>query len=409
MSRISCLLLTTIVLLGCSSSLVAQDIKNLPSRSILLLQQYEARVLSLGQATSALGNKSGYSTNPAVPYSDSLVHLSGYIPKPTASSLFDFHFPIQTFGTAIQLKKHTISISYDNIGYTQPESFDQQFEFASSIFRLQYGTQISPSFYVGGGVAIHSNFTKYNISTNPSEITYSNIGLSAGLYHKKSFSLAGISVNQEIGLVLNDVGDENNTKTKNVHPSSFEATYSTYLPTTLRASLGWNTHSSQRKFGKSLWQAGVYLGAVKYFTRTFDQSTGFDAIFNNWGNFTYLTGQGKVTVPASEQISNNFGIELTLLEVLSFRYGRNGGNSSSESPEFRDQGFGISNADLFVRRQRGFGVGLDLQYISFSYSKVTFIPTEFWAVDFDLNYFQTTLRIPLYREKALSMKDFFRI
>lgn len=409
MSRISCLQLTLLFVLGIIPSVFAQAILNIPTvSSSLHHQQYEARVLSLGQATSALGNNSGYSTNPAVPYSDSLVHVSGYIPKTYA---VNWSTPIatQSLGAAFQYKNNSISITHDFVGYNVP-----YFENQNTLTRIQYGTKVAPNFYVGAGISI-SNVTQKSTQTigfdqqyqpidEISSYSFSNIGVSAGMYHQTSFSYDSYLINQEIGFVLSDLGGEYNLET-NVsgwfHP--------TYLPTTLRLSLGWNATSKEKMFGKTLWGAGLYLGATKYFARTFDQESGFNSIFNNWGSFTYLNGQETVTVAASDQISNSIGFEITLLEVLSLRYGRLGGNNSSEDASGNSSFQGFTNADFFVRRQHGMGIELDLQYISFSYAKVTFIETDRWLRGPDLSFFQTTLRIPLYIEKALSMKDFFRI
>lgn len=412
MSRISCLQLTLLFVLGIIPSVFAQAILNIPTvSSSLHHQQYEARVLSLGHATSALGNNSGYSTNPAVPYSDSLVHVSGYIPKTYAINVI---IPVatQSLGAAFQYKNNSISITHDFVGYNVPH-----FENQNTLTRIQYGTKVAPNFYVGAGISI-SNVTEKSTQTigfdqqyqpidEISSHSFSNIGISAGMYHQTSFSYGSYLINQEIGVVLSDLGGEYHLKTN--MPDSFEANNPSYLPTTLRLSLGWNATSIEEMFGKTLWGAGLYLGATKYFARTFDQESGFDSIFNNWGSFTYFNGQETVTVAASDQISNSIGFEITLLEVLSLRYGRLGGNNSSEDASGNSSFQGFTNADFFVRRQRGMGIGLDLQYISFSYAKVTFIEIDRWVRGKDLTFFQTTLRIPLYREKALSMKDFFRI
>tara|TARA_R110000868_G_scaffold410693_6_gene699890 strand:+ start:10461 stop:10973 length:513 start_codon:yes stop_codon:yes gene_type:complete len=101
-----------------------------------------------------------------------------------------------------------------------------------------------------------------------------------------------------------------------------------------------------------------------------------EALFKSWGPYERFNGQETITLNVWDQFRRQSGVEFTLLEILSFRFGH-----YYEHPE---------NG---AREYDTFGIGIQYKYFSFDYATLKLDKEYNPLVDTD--FYELTVNIPL--------------
>ncbi len=204
-----------------------------------------------------------------------------------------------------------------------------------------------------------------------------------GVHYQTRMERGFVILRPSLGLSLTDFGGNVSYESQ---PGDLAS------PTTIRGGGALQLTSQSRKFGRPEWRVGFY-GALSnllvsgefaekdttdyYSTEYFKADAPFTALFNGWGSTT-----GGVAGPSGEpaqigsweRIRKHIGMEMSVLDIVSFRLGR-----------FHE------SDDAGGRKYTTLGLGLDAYYVSLNAS---------WGLGKestpeDLSYGWLTVRIPL--------------
>lgn len=215
---------------------------------------------------------------------------------------------------------------------------------------------------LGGGTSI--------ISEESTTFTATGITYDIGINAQYPVEHNSLEITPSFGVSITDIGGV--------------VTYSKVLQsdpmhTMFRAGMGVHVKSKMKLKGFTLFEGGLYAGRAKLLARSSENAkpkSGWDAVFNSWGSYTYFNGSEHITLSPREQFQRMFGIELKTLEILTFRAG-----SFSEDE---------NNGD---RQYTTIGFGIEYKYVGFDYSvyqsKRNYSPLDGYQI------FQAWINFPL--------------
>lgn len=341
---------------------------------------YEARVAALGQSTASLNNGTSYHSNPAIPLESGVLRVSSFLFNTTAFESFVVPDGADLYSPAISFSHGKISYSalIDYTSYSIHDDFGGG-NFSNNLIRFQAGYQINDSFSLGAGFS-HSSYSSpayaNSVGNGDSNNDATAWGITVGAHYQNHFESDRFMFSPQLGLTLNDLsnGFENENSEFNEH-----------MPGQIRLGFGLDVSSKNIQLGRSLFGGGVYTGLNKYLARwetdeensVVSSPSGFEALFTAWDSLERFDGQGTEEISLGEQISTSLGIELHFLETFYIRYGLIGG------------------ADLWIRPQNGYGVEVDLYYISLAVTQLNYHSTNGWLPQDSSTYVQATFRIPI--------------
>jgi hypothetical protein len=346
---------------------------------------FDNRVTSLGQSTSALFNPSSHSLNPAVPLpEEGVLYLNSPLHTTDIYALEDPNFDgISLFNpsAAYAVSGFTFRLMVDRSFYTsQLLTHSQAFhlDFVNTMAKFHAGYAISETISAGVGFT-YSTFTldsEMDVSGQP-EVEANAWGLSLGLFYRDKFWLDSFNVAPQVGLSFNDLSTGFSSENSNENEP---------MPGQIRLAFGLDTRTEAIWLDRPALSLGIYTGFSKYLARSdYDSESGevtvpsgFESVFTGWKPVSRFDGMGTTKISVGEQISASIGVEAGLAETLYFRFGRFGG------------------AELWAPSHSSAGVGLDLYYLSLGVSHVWYQDTEQFIspLENETN-FSITARIPL--------------
>lgn len=111
----------------------------------------------------------------------------------------------------------------------------------------------------------------------------------------------------------------------------------------------------------------------------------FGALIKSWDSYQHFNGQEFVEVNVWDQFRRHFGLEATLMELLTFRFGH----------YYEDENNGNREYDTF-------GIGIHYKYLSFDYSELRTVENDHPLND--INFYQIGVHIPLEEVTAILNK-----
>lgn len=233
---------------------------------------------------------------------------------------------------------------------------------------------LNSSVTIGGGL----NLIRSRLySESPKDVSV-HPTLDLGVYYQTRRDRGFVTVRPSLGLSLTDFGRNFSYNNQRGDLAG---------PTMIRGGGGFQVASASRQFGRPEWRIGLY-GALsnllvsgefveKDRVEYFEADGPFTSLVNGWGSTT-----GGVPVPSGdptqigpwERIRKNVGMEMSVLDIVSFRLGR-----------FHE------SDDAGGRKYTTLGLGLDAYFLSLDAA---------WGLgkentEEDLSYGRLTVRIPL--------------
>lgn len=202
---------------------------------------------------------------------------------------------------------------------------------------------------VGLGMnAVKSNLGTGTIVSEQQIIAPSNITWDFGFYADRDFRYDFLNIKPSFGWSLTDFG----------YPISYtEGGGEDPMPIIMRAGLGLELDFINSTDNRKVFQIAGYLSRDKIMARWNDDGTPmgpFEVLFRSWDSYyRYHNGTPYVKVSLEDQIRNQQGFEITMLEMFSFRMG-----SYYEHPE---------NGD---RQYDTIGFGLHIKNITLDYAEM---------------------------------------
>ena len=155
------------------------------------------------------------------------------------------------------------------------------------------------------------------------------------------------------------------------------------LPLNLNAGFGIRTESAYQWNSRPFFSVGVY-GTLSHLLSRIDQNgrpySAFESLFKGWSSYSYFNGQTTIRVTTWDQIERRIGLEASLFDVLSVRWG-----SDFESLKMR-QGSGTTHS---------WGLGVDLYILVLDYTSIKYDSIRYPTFKAPKHVWQATVRIPL--------------
>lgn len=347
----------------------------------------DARSMGMAGATVALkGSKGGLHLNPATFGKRNVIELSsqfntgssdGFLGTPwlsnQAKSLelytpqfiigFD-NFSIGYQYTFLDLGESTLSSSTSSETIGKSRSYEYAHTFSSSY-------SINKNIAIGIGFSYFKSRLVSDQSVSENSVSYSESGLTVdlGVYTEYSLRFDFITATPSLGWSLADIGQ----------PIRYGSGQEDPLHTLMRGGAGLRFDIEKSLLGLRVLSVGGYGSLSKIMARRHNDGTPYGplkAIFGSWGVYERFNGQETTTLSLADQIRRQSGLEIVVLEILSFRLGR-----YYEHPE---------NGD---RKYDTFGLGVQYKYFSFDYATINTDEENHPLQDTD--FVQFTLNIPV--------------
>lgn len=236
--------------------------------------------------------------------------------------------------------------------------------------------EVSPDLRVGIGLRyITSNFgsTPASVGGTASHTAHS-LAIDLGILYQKSFETEYVTLKPSAGWSLTNFGG----------PLQYSSTGSSDpLPTTMRGGIGLRLIGKKKMYDRPVFSVGIY-GELSHILARKDADGNpygpFKALFKGWSSYStysFMTDSNK-RINFTDQFFTHLGMEVTLLGALSYRIGY----------------INRPTALGYDTNLRMFGLGADLYYIMFDYTKISTVSGEFTGIK-DQSIWQLTIRIPL--------------
>lgn len=365
----------------------------------LLSQNADVQTLSLSNATvSTSGRLGNYHINPAgigmsetfqVTRRNRQFGLGAYQLSVEGSFNVDSSF----FSFAVE-ELHTGE--FQLIGYSDPLLINRS---SSNDFFLNtaYAYRFTNGMKVGAGLNYMKVSRFHRLNEQGAGGYDKGFSVDVGwIYEKNLYENEDLILESGFGVSLMDFGES---------PIKVSYNSKSHYPTTLRGGGHLAFETKDQLYGLSFIQFNAMASFSKIMGRLetrLNEETGylyyakgmapFKALYKSWEAWDYWDGRETQTAKPLEQIWVHTGIEVTLLELLSFRFG------IENAPKFENA------LDKFT-----FGLGLDLYYLSIDYARVDYTN----GYDGDLysleagNHLQFKIRIPLNGHRPNSIINAF--
>lgn len=316
---------------------------------------HDARSMGIAGANVAMrGARSGIHLNPAAFGKPNTLELTSQVTLDGHGYFFGTSW-LPNFNAGLKLltpqfiagfEKFSVAYQYTYLDlgvqiYTGPNNEPKgRFNAYERAHTFSAAYHISPHVSVGAGV----NFIKSDLATGTISIDGEETDIKApartswdiGLYVDHPFQQDLVTITPSFGWSVTDIGKPMRY-TASGHPDP--------LPIVMRAGLGLEITTSENKYGLKALRIAGYLSRDKIMARFEDDGSPmgpFKAIFNSWGSYTSYTGAEPVTLSLRDQLTKHHGVEITLLEFLSFRIGRLWEHKYNGNRKYNTLGFGVN-------------------------------------------------------------------
>lgn len=358
----------------------------------------DARSIGMGGATVALkGGKAGLHLNPATFGIRNTIQLStlfntddsyGFFGKPWLAGFTD---DLQIYNSNAILGFKNISVGYQftllDLGeqpltsVNSPEIIDtfNSYEYAHT---FSISIPVSEYFSFGAGL----NYFKSSMATGQtvggqtiSDAT--GLTIDFGTYFEYPVKLNLLNITPSLAWSLTDFG----------YPLHYtENSQKDPLPMIMRGGFGVKLDLEKELFNLRILSVGMYGSLEKLMARnekvvntvggtsfvSYEAVGPIEALFKSWGPYERFNGQETISLNVWEQFRRQSGLEVTLLEILSLRFGHN-----YEHPE---NGNRVYNT---------FGIGIQYKYFSFDYATLKL--DEEYNPLVDTDFYELTINIPM--------------
>ncbi|SMO66936.1 hypothetical protein SAMN06265219_107142 [Gracilimonas mengyeensis] len=355
----------------------------------------DARSMGMAGANVAMrGARSGIHLNPAafgkpgkIEFTSQL-NLSGngdlfgtqWLPKYWSSNLNiyspQFIVGFNNYSIAYQYTHFDLGKHY-NANPTNPEPKDS-FQSYENAHTLSAAYHLSPYVSVGMGL----NFIRSSLGSGTVVSSYkvkdaTRISLDLGVYADYPMQHNFFQLTPSFGWSITDIG----------RPVKYTANVNgDPMPIIMRGGIGLDIAVMEKKYGLEVLQVSGYLSLDKIMARSEPHITQngdttrkamgpIEALFNSWDSYSLYTGSETVSVPLKDQLRRHSGLEITLLEYVSLRFGRYWEHEHNGNRKYNTYGFGIN-----------------LKYLSIDYSKIN-TDVRYHALD-QTSFFQFTAKVP---------------
>lgn len=318
----------------------------------------DARSMGMAGATVALKNsRAGMHLNPALIGKKNTIEFSTQLNISDPNSLFGTDW-LPSFGLAIDLYTPQFIVGFDkwSFGYQYtyldlgPQAYSDPnvapinvyvFESYERAHTFTAAYNISDHISVGLGMnAVKSSLMSGATISGQQINAASNITWDFGFYADHDFQYDYLTVKPSFGWSLTDFG----------YPIKYVPTSrEDPMPITMRAGFGLEFDFVNPEDNRKVLQVAGYLSRDKLMVRRNDDGTPmgpFEVLFRSWDSYYRYNGMQNIEVPLKDQIRNQEGFKITMLEMFSFRMG-----SYYEHPENGDRqydtiGFGFHYKNL---------------------------------------------------------------
>ena len=357
------ILLTILILLVSGSAAKAQvGITAVPFLEI----NHDVRSVGIGGATVALNHsRGGLHLNPATFGMPNTIEFSSQFNREGSISLLGSSWLpnyniddsyLYTPQLIVGFNKLSVGyqFTYFNLGEqsvtseNDPDVIDtfNSYEYAHT---LSFSYAASKYLSLGMGLSYVKSSLATGIIVSEYEVDAADaMTLDFGVYADNTFEFDFIDITPSIGWSLTDFGyPVGYTGESNKDP----------LPIMMRGGLGLRVDLMARESGLSVMSIGVYGSLEKIMARTEEVITDrgggitdtsyaavgpFRALIDSWKPYEHFNGQEYVELSVFDQFRRRSGIEITVLEILSFRMGHFYEHPDNGAREYDTDGFGIS-------------------------------------------------------------------
>lgn len=334
-----------------------------------------ARSMGLAGSTVAYrGLKSGLHLNPATIGNEHSVEFSSQFNTKESFGLLGTPW-LTSFSSDLQIYQPSFIIGFKDfsIGYQYT-----YFNLGSQFITEPFGTEFfksSNSYEFAHTISVSTNINKhlsigfgFNSFKSRLESLHSISGrevnsasgnsLDFGAYFEYPFIYQSVKIKPSLGWSLTDFGN----------PIRYSGDiYEDPLPMTMSGGFGLTFDIDEQYLGLQIISVGVYGSLDKILARkeevtridngitliSYEAVGPLEALFQSWGRYERFNGAETITLNVWEQFRRQSGLEVTLIEIISLRFGK-----YYEHPE---------NG---ARNYRTFGIGLSYKYFSFDYSTI---------------------------------------
>lgn len=347
----------------------------------------DARSMGMAGATVALkGNKSGLHLNPATFGKRNAIELTSQFNTGSSKGFLGTPWlPSQT--NSLELYTPQFIIGFDNfsIGYQYTFldlgesiiSSSTNSEIIGKSRSYEYAHTFSSSYSINKNIAIGIGLSYFksrlasdqSVSENNASYSESGLTVDLGVYSEYQLRYDFVTATPSLGWSLTDIGQ----------PIRYGSGQEDPLHILMRGGAGLRFDIEKSLLGLRVLSIGGYGSLSKVMVRRDNDGTPYGplkAIFGSWGPYERFNGQETITLSLADQIRRQSGLEVIILEILSFRFGR-----YYEHPENGDRKYGT------------FGLGVQYKYFSLDYAKINTDKEKHPLQDTD--FVQFTLNIPV--------------
>lgn len=312
----------------------------------------DARSMGMAGATVALKNsRAGMHVNPAVIGKKNTIEFSTQLNISDPNKLFGTSW-LPTWTSSLEIYAPQFIVGFDkwSFGYQytyldlgpgvyqpNPNSYNYYvFESYERAHTFTAAYNISNHISVGIGMnALKSDMMSGASISGQEIIPASRISWDFGFYGDRDFRYDFFTIKPSFGWSLTDFG----------YPISYTSGGGEDpLPIIMRAGIGLEFEFTNQENNLKVFEVASYLSRDKLMVRWDDDGTSmgpFEVLFRSWDSYNRYDGMQFVEVPLKDQIRKQQGVEITMLEMFSFRMG-----SYYEHPENGDRkydtiGFGL--------------------------------------------------------------------
>ncbi len=355
----------------------------------------DARSMGMAGANVAMrGARSGIHLNPAAFGKPNTLELTSQLNLSGNGDIFGtpwlpefsgVNWDLYTPQLIAGFEKFSVAYQYTHFNLGEQAIFDPSspepidtFQAYENAHTLSVAYYLSPYVSVGTGINFIKSSLDAGVAINGNKVIDANqISLDLGVYADYPMQHNFVHFTPSIGWSLTDIGRPlKYTANANGDP----------LPIIMRGGLGLDIAFTEKKYGLEVLSIGGYLSLDKIMARTEPHITQsgdttrkamgpIEAIFKSWDSYSWFTGTETVNVPLKDQLRRHSGLEITLLEYISLRFGRYWEHEHNGDRKYNTYGFGIN-----------------LKYLSIDYAKINTDDRDH-PLD-QTTYFQFTTKIP---------------
>jgi len=345
-----------------------------------LMEHSSMRSKALGYATVAMSGYPGAAEiNPATIGKDSVIQGSTYfLDKKRALFSRDYGYHLKLFQPNIDFKKGNFGVaaylSYLNFG--KQTLTDEKGNFISTEKSYEQSISLAGSYeitpHLSAGLGMHYLTSKLGVSNiqvgNYDSKGVHSFAIDLGLLYKRSYVLNSVILKPSFGWSLTNFGSV-------LHYTSID---SDPLPMEMQGGLGLLISSKDEQNQHPVFSIGLYTSLSHILARKDENGHSygpFKSLFKGWGPYQDSIYYGQNSrVSFTDQFSTHYGIELTMLDRISLRFGYI--NSARHSHGYNETNYGI---------------GLNFKYVNIDFTMSSYGN----GLNTSNGLLQITLRYPL--------------